>query len=240
MTEIQGVFEREETKYLITRQQHQQLTKALAGQIEPDIYFHNTNCSVYYDTPEFELVSRSLEKPIYKQKIRVRSYGVPQSDSDPVFLEIKKKFKGVGNKRRVAMRLKDFYHFFQTGELNADNPQIEREIKECFNIYDLRPTVYIAYERYSYCGVENPNFRLTFDLDLRSRLHHLRLEAGSDGDLYFPNGEVIMEAKSLGSCPLFFAQKLSELHIYPASFQKYGYVYQRRFQELMHNKRKGE
>ena len=238
MANIQEVFERRETKYVLSRTQYHALIKALGKNIEPDIYFRNTNCSVYFDTPEYELVSLSLEKPIYKQKIRVRSYGVPKSDESPVFLEIKKKFDDIGNKRRVTMRLKDFYHFLQTDELNGDNPQIEREIKHVFHHYDLRPTMYIAYERYSYCSAEDPNFRLTFDFDVRSRLDHLRLEDGDQGELYFKNGEIIMEAKSLGAFPMWFVRELSRLHIYPASFQKYGYIYQARFNEIINNNKK--
>lgn len=238
MANIQSVFEREETKYVITRSQYHDLVKALGDHIEPDIYFKNTNCSVYYDTPEFELVSRSLDKPLYKQKIRVRSYGVPKDDTSPVFLEIKKKFKGVGNKRRLALRLKDFYGFLQHGELYGDSPQIEREVKQCFDFYNLSPSMYVAYERYSYCGVKDSDFRLTFDLDLRSRIHDLRLEAGSHGDLFFPDQKVIMEAKGLGAFPLWFVRELSAMQIRPSSFQKYGYSFQRRFSEIVNNNKR--
>lgn len=238
MANIQEVFQRQETKYVITRKQYEELIKYFGSRIEPDLYFKNTNCSVYYDTPEFELVSLSLEKPIYKQKVRIRSYGIPQQSTDLVFLEIKKKFDSIGNKRRIALRLNDFYHFIKTGELNGSSQQIEREIKHVFNYYDLRPALYIAYERYSYCGAEDPNFRLTFDFDLRSRINHLRLEDGDQGELYFENGEVIMEAKSLGAFPLWFVKKLSQMHIYPASFQKYGYIYRKRFKEINNNHKK--
>ena len=237
MANIQEVFERKETKYVITPMQYEQLLKFLRGHIEKDIYYEGTNCSVYYDTPTFELVSHSLEKPIFKQKFRIRSYGVPRLN-DYIFLEIKKKFKGVNNKRRIRLKLEDFYKFIRSGELIADNPIIEREVAYWFNFYNLRPSIYIAYKRFSYCSVEDSNFRLTFDFDLRSRLDHLRLEAGDYGQSYFGRGEIIMEAKTIGSFPPWFISTLSQLCIYPTSFQKYGYTYQKRFPEIANKLKK--
>jgi len=231
MANIQEVFERKETKYLIARKQYKELLKRLGGRIEPDIYPTNTNCSIYYDNAEFMLVSRSIEKPLFKQKIRIRSYNVPKLD-DGIYIEIKKKFKGVGSKRRVAVKLADFYHYLETKELQTDNSIIKAEIGHCFEFYDLRPVLYIAYDRRSYCATEEPNFRLTFDFDIRSRVDNLRLELGDSGKLYFDDGTVVMEAKNLGAFPQWFVKTLSEMKIYPTSFSKYGHVYAQRFDDI--------
>lgn len=238
MANIQEVFERKETKYVISRQQYEELLKRLGDNIEPDVYPTNTNCSVYYDTAEFQLVSRSIEKPLFKQKLRVRSYNVPTLE-DGIYVELKKKYKGVGNKRRVAVKLKDYYDYLRTGELETDNPIIKAEIDYCFEYYKLQPALYIAYDRKSYCATKNPGFRLTFDFDIRSRVDDLRLEAGDHGKLFFDNGEVVMEAKNLGAFPVWFVEALSKMKIYPTSFSKYGYVYQQRFNDIV-NKTKEE
>ena len=238
MANIQEVFERKETKYVISRQQYEELLKRLGDNIEPDVYPTNTNCSIYYDTAEFQLVSRSIEKPLFKQKLRVRSYNVPTLE-DGIYVELKKKYKGVGNKRRVAVKLKDYYDYLRTGELETDNPIIKAEIDHCFEYYKLQPTLYIAYDRKSYCATKNPGFRLTFDFNIRSRVDDLRLEAGDHGKLFFDNGEVVMEAKNLGAFPVWFVETLSKMKIYPTSFSKYGYVYQQRFDDIV-NKTKEE
>ena len=238
MTSVQEVFQRRENKYLITRAQYEELISRLGDKIEPDIYPTNTNCSVYYDTPEFQLVSRSMETPLFKQKLRVRSYYVPRLE-DKVFIEIKKKYKGVCNKRRVGVKLKDFYQYLETGKLETDNPIIKAEIDHFIDYYKPRPALYIAYDRKSFRAVEKHSFRLTFDFDIRSRVDNLRLEAGDNGELFFKNGEVVMEAKNLGAFPEWFVKTLSDMKIYPASFSKYGFVYQQRFQDIV-NKSKEE
>ncbi|MBR2659368.1 polyphosphate polymerase domain-containing protein [Candidatus Saccharibacteria bacterium] len=221
----QEVFRRTEVKYVLTPQQTQALLGEIKEYIQPDKYPKGTNCSIYFDNDSKYLALHSLEKPIYKEKIRVRSYNTPKSLDDTVFVEIKKKFDGIGHKRRVAVRLKDFYDYLETGSLNTPNAQIRRELDYCFQKYDLHPFLFLAYDRHSYTGTgEDQNFRLTFDQNIRYRLDDLRLEHGSQGQNYFQNGEIVMEAKALDSYPMWFAHALSKLKIYPASFSKYGKV----------------
>lgn len=220
----QEVFRRTEVKYLLTPAQKAALLDKLGSHLVPDRYFKGTNCSVYFDTDDHYLAIHSMEKPMYKEKIRVRSYNAPKSLNDTVFLEIKKKFHGVGNKRRVAVTLRDFYHYIDTGHLETENPQIKAELDYCFSLYDLKPMLYLAYDRLSYCGADDPDFRVTFDHNVRYRTRNLRLENGSQGEPYFKNGEIIMEVKAHDSFPLWFVKALSDLKIYPASFSKYGKV----------------
>lgn len=245
---IQTIFKRTETKYLLTEKQVQELLDIIEPYLSQDRYFKGTNMSVYFDTDERWLGIHSLEKPMYKEKIRVRSYGVPKSLDDMVFIEIKKKFDGVGYKRRVPIKLSDFYDFCENreaeyigddGSLRAyidkddvetftDNPQIEEEVRYCFRFYHLRPALFLAYDRTSYVDRDDPTFRLTFDRKVRSRETDLRLEAGDSGDLYFGKKDmVVMEIKSAECYPKWFVDAISRLKIYPASFSKYGRVLQK-------------
>ena len=41
------------------------------------------------DTSDFYLIRKSLKRPIYKEKVRLRSYDIPSKNSN-VFLEFKK------------------------------------------------------------------------------------------------------------------------------------------------------
>ncbi|MBQ9029760.1 polyphosphate polymerase domain-containing protein [Candidatus Saccharibacteria bacterium] len=224
----QEVFRRVETKYILTPAEFKALLEIIAPYIEKDRYFKATNCSVYYDTDSRYLAIHSMEKPLYKEKIRIRSYNVPKSLDDEIFIEIKKKYNGIGSKRRITTTLKDFYHYEKTGELKTENAQIKAELDHCFNFYHLKPALYVAYDRLSFSGKNDDNFRLTFDQNVRSREDNLQLEYGDAGDHYFKNHEIVMEVKVLDAYPIWFTRALSHLHIYPASFSKYGRIYEQR------------
>lgn len=221
-----NVFRRIEKKYLLNIEQYQMLMERIKDYIELDTYDYSTICNIYFDTDDYLLVNRSIEKPIYKEKIRLRSYGIPKKDSK-VFLEIKKKYKGIVGKRRISISLKDFYKYFETGKYPDTNTQIMNEIDYCFKFYNLRPKVFLAYDRHSYRSISDKNFRLTFDQNIRSRTDNLYLEKGDAGTLLLDNGEYIMEVKTLGAFPLWFVNALSNLKIYPTSFSKYGNVYKK-------------
>lgn len=226
---IQRVFRRTEIKYLISPEKCQKLFELIEPYLIKDQYFKNTNCSLYFDDEANTLAIRSLEKPLYKEKVRLRSYGVPTLD-DVVFLEIKKKFNGVGGKRRVPVKLKDFYLWQQNNmnfPLSPENPQISAELKHLFKTYDLKPALFLAYDRFSYSDRQNPQFRITFDKNVRSRQTDLHLECGDHGENYFKHGEIVMEVKAEHAYPIWFVRALSRLQIYPASFSKYGRVMQR-------------
>lgn len=235
------VFRRDEKKYLLSEQQQKSLLKLIRPHIEPDRYFESTNCSLYFDTKNQDLIINSIEKPLFKQKIRLRSYGIP-SLKDTVFLENKIKYRGVVNKRRIGIKLADFYQYYNslhlnhdtpvqealkqnnptTHPLNSDTPQISRELDYFFRFYDLRPAWFIAYDRQSYCEKGTPSLRITFDQNLRSRTDNLRLELGDNGKRYFTDQTCIMEIKSLDAMPRWPVTSLSQLQIYPVSFTKYG------------------
>lgn len=217
------IFRRVETKYVLDEEQYQKIMNKLSGYIEKDKYYYSTVGNLYFDTDNNDLIIKSIEKPEFKEKLRVRCYGVPTMDSD-IFFELKNKYKGIVGKRRNVMSLRDFYNFLETSEYNS-NDQIMRELVYHLNYYKAYPKIYIAYDRYSYKGKDDENFRITFDSNLRSRRDDLRLESGSDGELYFDTPHYIMEVKALGSMPLWFTKILSEEKIYKKSFSKYGNIY---------------
>lgn len=221
-----NVFKRVEKKYLLSEDLYQKLFEKINNYITVDTYDFSTICNIYFDTDDYLLVNRSIEKPIYKEKVRLRSYGVPKKNSK-VFLEIKKKYKGVVGKRRVSVPLKEFYTYFDTGKYPNVDTQIMNEINYCFKFYNLKPKVFLAYDRYSYKGKDDSNFRITFDKNIRSRTDNLYLENGDNGMLLLDKNCYIMEVKTLGAYPLWFARILSELNIYPTSFSKYGNVYKK-------------
>ena len=224
------VFRRKEIKYILTQEQYKSLLHVINNHIEKDKYYKSTICNIYYDTSNYDLIRHSLDKPTYKEKVRLRSYEVPKLDSN-VFLEIKKKYAGIVGKRRIEIKLKDFYDYLETGELNNSNEQIKKEIDYCFKLYNLEPKLFLAYDRLSYYDKDDINFRITFDTNIRSREDNLRLEKGDKGKLYFDDDLIVMETKALNAYPMWFVKALSELKLYPGSFSKYGSIYSKKLRE---------
>lgn len=234
---VQEIFKRVEVKYIITAQQQQELVRAMQGLMEADQYGETTICNIYYDTPNHRLIRTSMEKPVYKEKLRVRSYGVPEKDGR-VFVELKKKYKGVVYKRRVDMSLLESYDFIFFGMCPGKNPQIEKEISYFLKLYkDIRPAMYLSYDRVAYAGVENPELRITFDRNITYREDEVRLEKGSWGSKLTDPDMRIMEIKIPNAMPLWLSAILDEMKIYPGSYSKYGEAYKRVFSKAVEDSR---
>jgi SPX domain protein involved in polyphosphate accumulation len=193
--------------------------------MEPDQYGKYTICNVYFDTDNYELIRSSIEKPLYKEKFRIRSYGIAGKE-DAVFAEIKKKFKGVVYKRRIAASWADILDFIENGkELSADIYSLA-EMEEFVRRYHPKPKVFLAYDRQALVGRDDSELRLTFDQNIRCREENLNLFTNDEG-VPVQEGEqrVIMELKVKDAIPLWLTKILSENKIYPGSFSKYGTYY---------------
>lgn len=190
-----------------------------------DEYGLHTVCNIYFDTRTHELVRRSIEKPVYKEKLRLRSYGVPTEDSC-VYLELKKKWKGTVYKRRIEMPLYTAKAYLEQGVYPEEyDCQILREIDYALHFYPLRPSLFLAYDRKAYYLAEQENVRFTIDRRIRSREDALDLLAGDAGELLFDEDIRVLELKAPFALPEWFASLLSAMQIYPNSFSKYGSVY---------------
>lgn len=226
MERYQAVFQRKELKYLLSDSQLAKLMSILRQHMEPDAYPHSSIANLYYDTPDFRLIRRSLEKTGYKEKLRLRSYGVPGGASQ-VFPEIKKKALGIVYKRRVSMSYTQALAYL-SGSCPGPDGQIYRELDWMLSSYpNLAPRVFLSYERDSWQGLDDTSLRLTLDRDILYRTHGLDLRQGIWGDALLAPGQTLMEVKIPGAAPLWLAQAFSELHIYPTSFSKYGEAYKR-------------
>ena len=221
----QEVFKRTEKKYLLTREQYEQLSVRLGEYMKKDKYFESDIMSVYYDTPDYRLIRASLDKPVFKEKVRLRTYGVPDGNST-AFLEYKRKYKGIVYKRRTFMSLDNVLRFIDGEKVEENNPQIENELRYAFRLYEgLAPRMLISYHRLAYSGIEDPNLRITFDDRIIYRGYDLDLRNGIYGRELLKEGERLMEIKIPNAMPLWLSHILDELKIYPASFSKYGKAY---------------
>lgn len=224
MAKNKEVFERCEKKYLLSETQYQALMRQLTEHMKTDRYSVHTIGNIYYDTDDFAIIRASIEKPLYKEKLRLRCYGVPKPDTT-VFLELKKKFKGIVYKRRAEMTLAQGQRYLKTGEKPAGSGQILNEIDWFLKRYRPGPKVYIAYDRLALFGKEDPELRVTFDRNIRFRDDALDLAKGPWGTPLLESGQVLMEIKLCGAMPLWLANALSELKLFPVTYSKYGVCY---------------
>ena len=219
------VFKRYEIKYLLTREQKDVVMAAMKDHMEPDSFGRSTIRNIYYDTDNYRLVRRSLERPIYKEKLRVRSYHTAKPE-DEVFIELKKKFNSVVYKRRTGICQKQAADYL-AGKIPAPNPcQITNEIDYFRQFYEtLAPKVFLSYEREAFFGKDDSEFRVTFDENILWRTTDLSLEAGVYGENILKPGQTLMEIKTSGGIPLWMVDVLTAQNLQKTSFSKYGNAY---------------
>ena len=229
MSGIQTIFSRYEKKYLTDAAAWDAFFELISPHIRPDPYGETRICNCYYDTPEHLLIRRSLDKPRYKEKLRLRCYGVPTEESI-AFAELKKKFSGVVYKRRIALPYREAVAFLagKDVELPASDEQIAREIRWMFRLYPgLSPTLALHYRRCAYYASDDPALRITVDSDIRFRTYDLDLRAGETGEHLLAPDARLLELKIAGAMPLWLSSALDVCHIFPTSFSKYGQAYLR-------------
>ena len=204
-----GTFKRFEKKYLLDIEQYESLLSRI---------------NVYYDTDNYKIIRKSLDKPVYKEKLRVRSYGTPNDQGD-IFFELKKKFKKEVFKRRVTLKSKALESYFSRGVMPDVSHQVMKEIGWFMQMHQPEPKIYIAYERAAFFGKSDSSLRITFDQNIRFRQDNLSLRAGDYGTRILDKTQVLMEIKVCGAMPLWLSHALDALALYPTSFSKYGYCY---------------
>lgn len=231
-----STFQRREVKFLLSQEQFDALLPIVHEHMNPDAYCVDGKeygiYNLYYDTPDNFLIRRSIEKPYFKEKLRLRSYYSPADPYASVFLEIKRKIGGIVTKRRVAMTLIDAESYIQTRVKpyydRFIDKQVMKELDVFLNFYDsIQPRQYISYQRAAFFGKDDKEFRLTFDRDITERRYDLSLSKGNYGDKLILPDQRLMEIKVPGALPLWMSQALSELEIRRFSFSKYGNAYKK-------------
>ena len=218
------VMKRYEMKYILSPEQTEFFKKKVVGHMKIDKFGLTSIASLYYDTPDYRLIRTSIDKPAFKEKIRLRSYGIA-SDSSPVFLELKRKAYGIVYKRRVQSTLPLVKKFFDCeGDICAGG-QINREITTFRDYYQtLVPACLIIYDRIAYFE-HGGDLRLTIDHNPRYRYDELNLKTSMEGNSLLEKGFTILEVKVQQAVPLWLSAILTEGHIYKNSFSKYGEAY---------------
>ncbi len=225
------IFNRYEKKYMLNQEQYDAVNKVLSLYMDKDKFNENDNkyliSNIYYDTNDDHLIRESLQKPIYKEKVRLRSYG-PKTDDEFVFLEIKKKYDGLVNKRRTKLTLVEARDFIKYGKIEIKdymNVQVVNELKYLLKMYELVPKVYLSYERLAYFAKEDNDLRITIDTNIRTDRKNISLNLMNIGNSLLEEGQYLMEIKSAKAMPMWLVKTLSNNEIFATSFSKYGTEY---------------
>lgn len=220
-----AVMKRYELKYIITKEQEDFLIDRLKGHLYVDEFGKTSIASLYYDTPDYRFIRESNDKPVFKEKLRLRSYGLAD-DNSPVFLELKRKAYGVVYKRRIRSTIPEVESYLEGETDDLGEGQINKEIDYFVSRNELVPACLIIYDRTAYYE-PNGDLRLTIDNNPRFRMDDLDLRVSMDGEPLLPEGYSILEVKVQGAMPLWLSKILNEGRIYKTSFSKYGEAYKR-------------
>ncbi len=219
------VFRRVEKKYLVKKEQYEPFLEIVKEHMSPDSWGRSTIYNMYFDTPSHTMIRASLDKPVYKEKLRLRCYGKPNDDST-AFVEIKKKYRGVVYKRRISMTYREAMDFTCRGIPPERDSQIAHEIEWLLEFYDrISPAMILTYDRTAYFAKDDPELRITFDSELLSRDYDFDLSLGAYGKPLLPEGDCLMEIKIPDAMPLWLTHALDKYGIFPANFSKYGTAY---------------
>ena len=218
----QNTFRRVEIKYLIGKNQYDEVRKRIADYMTEDEYGLSRIQSIYFDTENYDLIRNSLEKPKYKEKLRLRAYGKRISPDSGVFLELKKKYDGIVYKRRIMLPYSEALEYLENGKYPSENSQILREIDYFIKYYKPVTRTYVSYDRLALYGNKDPELRITFDSNIRVTFEKTGFSSEDIGERLTEEGEYLMEIKTPYALPLWLCEVLSEARIYPGTFSKYG------------------
>jgi len=229
---MQNIFKRRERKYLITKEQGAALQRLITRYAEIDRQGEYLIQDLYYDTDNWDIICKAIEKPLFREKLRLRFYGQYNCEC-PVFLEIKRKFKGTVYKRRIAFPLSNLKNCGVMDIVSAFDSQIAREICYFLQVNQVSEKIHIAYKRTAFIGVEDKGLRITFDRNIVFHLcsfnnNYFFYEHNPDnynGCQILNDNQVLMEIKTEGAIPLWLTRALGENNIFPVSFSKFGVSY---------------
>lgn len=228
-----ATFKRYEKKYLITKEKLDEILPQLLEYMELDPFCLNGNeyriFSIYYDTINHDVIRDNSAGMEYKEKMRLRSYYPKNDPEDKIFMEIKKKSEGVGNKRRIKIKNKEVAPFVNDGIIPETKDylaaQVAKELAYYLKMNKVAPALYVQYDRLALFGKEDKNFRMTFDRNVHTRRHDFQFGERDDDELLLPDNVYIMEIKILGAMPLWLTKILSENDLFSHGFSKYGVKY---------------
>ena len=218
---MKTIFSRNEKKYIISQAQSDKLKLRLTEFMKPDKYSTYWVQNLFYDTENWDMIHTSMEKPYYKEKMRLRCYG-SILETDRVFLELKKKYSGTVYKRRVPLSPSDVIAMPIEEILLKNNSQISKELKYHIQRTGVAKKFYLSYYRNAFVCLNNSDLRLTIDTNIRYRLNNLNFVQSINYGTALDSNMFLLEIKTASNIPLWLTNLLGELGIYSTPFSKYA------------------
>lgn len=212
------VFNRLEYKYQISIETSNKLIEVFKQRLFLDKYCEQYGSyrivNRYIDTASHDLIRKSISKPAYKQKLRIRTYTEKIEEDQLIFFEIKKKYNGIVNKRRCKMTYAEAKTLMQDQKLRTvhdyTNRQILNELTHIIKQNKYQETTTIIYDRIAFFD-HSKDLRISFDFNIHSNNHQLLSPKSA-----------LMEIKTIGGMPLWLVELLNQHQIRKKSFSKYG------------------
>jgi len=232
---MNATLNRYERKYLIDPIQKEALLALFKRYLDFDAYSQNESSyrvlNIYYDTHDYSVIRTSIEKPIYKEKLRLRCYDYPLLEESIVYFEIKKKYRSRVNKRRIPMTFAQAKSYIttETKPYFHDYAYAQKmdEIDYLIKTRRAEPKAVVRYARLGMNTKDN-GLRVTFDQDIEFTSCFTSfddLEKTTFSKVLASNQYAILEVKSDQNFPLWLVNELSRLNIYSQPFSKYGKAY---------------
>ena len=218
---MKTIFSRNEKKYIISQEQSEKLKIRIAEFMKPDKYSTYWVQNLFYDTENWDMIHTSMDKPYYKEKMRLRCYG-SIVETDRVFLELKKKYSGVVYKRRVPLTPTNVMAMSIGENLRQSNSQISKELEYHIERTGVTEKFYLGYHRQAFAGITEGDLRLTIDSDIRYRLDNLDFAQLINRGTALDSNIFLLEIKTTSNIPLWLTKMLGELGIYSTPFSKYA------------------
>jgi hypothetical protein len=217
-------FKRYEQKYLLNQDQYRNFMDLIGDSFQPDQYGPSTIYSIYYDTPDFRIIRKAFTKYDYREKLRLRSYGIPKS-GDSVYIEMKKKYQGITYKRRFPVYFGTLKNLYTLPSPPANEGDLFDEFNYFYQRHSVAPSFFISYDRIALESKENKRFRLTFDTNIRWRSDNFDFSFGTLGYPLFKTNEYLLELKTIEPIPLYLSNCLTKNRIFPSSLSKSKLAY---------------
>jgi len=225
---------RYEFKYLVKPEEEAFIRQVAQMYCAPDAYGVNgkyTVSSLYFDTWDWLTAMQTVEGQRNRFKLRIRTYGF--TPEDPVFLENKGRV-GTSILKQRALMAREHVRDLCRGEppppggfpaLKAAHQDDLVRFRDRMDFLDMRPRLWVAYEREAYGSHYGDGARLTFDSELR-------VQPPSHDDPFVPDDacwqsvaldgpQVIVEMKFNGAFPFWMQRIVHGLELKRVSCSKY-------------------
>lgn len=183
--------------------------------------------SIYFDTAGYRFFYEKLDGLKFRKKVRLRTYNENHMDKSG-FIEIKRKRADTVFKERTRILLSELPQLLARKGvdlsylISSHSEQVFSRFIYLYQKLQLKPKVLITYEREAFQALDDPDVRVTMDLDTRSYLDPDIYEFFRSEDMRRLNpSRFILEIKFNGNMPSWCKRIVRDYHLHLQPISKY-------------------